>query len=392
MSKRIGLVISDIHVGAIAPNEIWSQMQNSFFSYANKLEQLDFIVIDGDFFDYKLYLNSPHSEVAVRVMTAIYGLAKRFCAKLRIVYGTESHESNQYRIFDNLTKDTSVDFKIINTVCEEQLFDDTKVLYLPEEFVLDKREYYKDFFDKEKEYDYIFGHGVIQEVMTNAVRHSDKKSNRPKPAVFTTAELDNICKGMCFFGHYHIHVDITDNISYVGSFTRWKFGEEPDKGFFMTEKKGDKFKSKFIVNDYADKYVTKSYGYSHAIFTSEDEFIKEMDSVVCQLSYDKNVHIRLLVNIPEDLSWANFIMEYLKSKFSTGEASNRVKINIVNGYIEKKEQADKEQIAEILDKYDFIFNRDLKLEDKCVQFIKLKFGRDIAVERMREILYKEIGT
>ena len=72
MSKRVGLVISDIHVGAIASNEIWNQLQSSFFSYANKLDQLDFIVIAGDFFDYKLYLNSPLSQVAVRIMSAIY--------------------------------------------------------------------------------------------------------------------------------------------------------------------------------------------------------------------------------------------------------------------------------------------------------------------------------
>ena len=392
MSKRIGLVIADLHIGALTATNMWSQFKNSFLSYANSLSRLDFIVIAGDFFDYKLYLNSPYSEIAVTVMTAICDLAKRFSAKVRIVYGTESHESNQYRIFDNLTKDETLDFKIINTASEEQLFDDTKVLYLPEEFVMDKHEYYKDFFDKEKEYDYIFGHGVIQEVMTNAVRHSDKKSNRAKPAVFTTAELEKMCSGMCFFGHYHIHVDISEHIAYVGSFSRWKFGEEPDKGFFMTEKKDRKVTSKFIVNPYAEEYTTKSYGYSHRAFTSEDEFIKEMDAVSTELRLNLDRHIRILVNIPEDLPWASFIMEYLKTRFSNNEYSHRIKVNIVNGYIEKREQADKEQIAEILDKYDFIFNRDLKLEDKCVQFIKIKFGRDVTIERMREILYKEIGS
>lgn len=389
MSKRVGLVISDIHVGAIPPSELWGQLQASFFSYANTLDQLDFIVIAGDFFDYKLYLNSPHSEVAVRIMTAIYELAKRHDAKIRVVYGTESHESNQYRIFDNLTKDEAVDFKIITTASEEQLFDDTKVLYLPEEFILDKREYYKEFFEKENEYDYVFGHGIIQEVMTNAVRHMDKKSNRPKPAVFTTSDLGNICKGMCFFGHYHIHQTVTDNISYIGSFTRWKFDEDEDKGFFMTEKKGDKVKSKFIINDYADKYITHSYGYSHKIFSSEDEFVKEMESVIYEVSSDIHTRIRLMVNIPENLPWANFIIEYLKNKFSS---IDRVKVNIINGYAEKRDLADKEQIDEILGTYDFIFDRDLKLEDKCIQFIKLKYGKDVTPERMREILYKEMNS
>ena len=55
--------------------------------------------------------------------------------------------------------------------------------------------------------------------------------------------------------------------------------------------------------------------------------------------------------------------------------------------MEKKDLADKEHLAEIFDTYDFIFNKDLKLEDKCIQFIKLKFDREIPVERMKEILY-----
>lgn len=389
MAKKIGLIISDIHVGAIPPSQIWSQLQSSFFSYAEKMEQIDFIVINGDFFDYKLYLNSPHSEVAVRIMTAIYDLAKRKSAKLRIVYGTESHESNQYIIFDNLTKDPSVDFKIITTEMEEQLFEDVKVLYLPERFVVDKHETYREFFEKEDEYDYIFGHGVIQEVMTNAVRHSDKKSNRAKPPAFTTAELDKCCKGQCFFGHYHIHVDVTDKISYVGSFTRWQHGEEEEKGFFVTEKKGKKYESRFIVNDYADKYITKAYGSTgkRNVFINEDEFIKEMEGISYLISSDEHLHIRVILNVPDDLEWANFIIQYVKDRFTM---IDRIKVSIVNGYAAKKDMIDKEQLNEIFDTYDFIFNRDLKLEDKCIQFIKLKFDRDIPVERMKDILYKEI--
>lgn len=389
MSKRIGVVLADVHVGAIPPSQIWRQFQYAFLSYVEKMEQLDFIVIAGDFFDYKLYLNSPHAEVAVRMMTAIYNLAKMKGAKVRVVYGTESHESNQYIIFDNLTKDHEVDFKVITTAREEQLFEDTKVLYLPEEFVHNKHEAYKDFFEKEKEYDYIFGHGVIQEVMTTAVRHSDKKSNRAKPPVFTTADLSNMCKGQCFFGHYHINVDIGDGIYYVGSFTRWQFGEEEPKGFYVTEQKGSKYKARFVVNDYADRYCTAVYkaGGNPNVFINEEEFIREMESLSSMASMNDDVHIRIILNIPEDLTWANFITQYVKDRFVM---EDRIKVNIINGYMERKDLVDQEQLAEIFDTYDFIFDRDLKLEDKCVQFIKLKFDKSIPVERMKDILYKEI--
>lgn len=385
--KYTGVIISDIHIGAMNASEISQQLDEVFFKTMEKMDKLDFIVVCGDFFDFKLYLNSHHSEVAVRTMNKIYNIAKEKNAKVRIIYGTESHESNQYHIFDDLTRRDDVDFKIIYTVQEEELFSDMKVLYLPEEFVLDKREYYSEYFDKEKEYDYIFGHGIIQEVMTNVVRYTDTNKSRAKPPVFTTADLSKMCKGQCFFGHYHIHVDITDSIFYVGSYSRWIYGEEPDKGFFITEKDGDKFGTKFIINDYADKYITKAYGYDNKIFSFEDEFVKEMESVSYIINSDSHTHVRIMVNIPEDLPWANFIIEFLKGRFST---EDRVKVNVVNGFIDKKEKADKEQISEILDKYDFIFNRDMKLEDKCQQFIKIKFNTTLDIERIRNMLYDEL--
>lgn len=390
MSKHHGVIISDIHVGAIPAPELYDQLNSTFFNYIEHNPTIDYIVICGDFFDSKLYLNSPHSEMAVRIMNRIYGYAKELNAKLRIVYGTESHEVNQYIIFDDLVAKNEVDFRIIKTAEEEQLFSDMKVLYLPEELIWDdKKEYYKEFLGKEQEYDYIFGHGVIQEVMTEAVRHSSSTKKRAAPAVFTTNDFEKICKGNCFFGHYHVHVDITDKISYIGSYSRWKFGEEPDKGFFVAKKDDDEYSSKFIINDYCDKYITIAYGYNSKIFSSEEAFSKEMEIVAFRVKENKNNHIRLMVNIPEGLPWANYVMEYLKGRFSMEEM---VKVNIVNGYIEKRDQIDKEQISEILDKYEFIFNRDLGLEEKCSKFIQVKFGRSLEVERIRHILHDIFST
>lgn len=388
MAKHHGVVISDIHIGAMGASDIYSQLESTFLKYIKTHKTIDFIVICGDFFDSKLYLNSPHSEIAMRVMNEICTCTKALKAKLRIVYGTASHECDQYRIFDSLRNDDDLDFKVIHQAEEEELFPDMKVLYLPEELIWeDKREYYKEFLNKDKEYDYVFGHGVIQEVMTDAVRHSSGKKSKLAPAVFTTADFEKICKGMCFFGHYHIHVDITESIAYIGSFSRWQFGEEPDKGFFITEKDGDKFTRKFYVNDFCDKYKTVAYGYNSKIFSSEEAFTKEMETVSFTIKENPDTHIRIMVNIPEELPWANFIMEYLKNRFGKEE---KVKVNVINGYIEKRDKADKEQISEILDKYDFIFNRNISIEDKCAKFIELKFGRSIAIEHIRNILYNTL--
>ena len=48
--------------------------------------------------------------------------------------------------------------------------------------------------NKENEYDYVFGHGVIQEVMTMVKRKSTKNKRITTP-IFTTKELSSICKG-----------------------------------------------------------------------------------------------------------------------------------------------------------------------------------------------------
>ena len=64
-----------------------------------------------------------------------------------------------------------------------------------------------------------------------ATQIENKSSNRKSVPVFSTAELRRICKGQVYFGHYHINTDL-DDIYYVGSFTRWQFGEEGRKGFY----------------------------------------------------------------------------------------------------------------------------------------------------------------
>lgn len=395
MSKYIGAIIADIHIGAIDASELYRQISLSFLDKLRDMERLDFIVICGDYFHNKLYLNTLDAEICIRVMNEIYQIALEKNAKVRIVYGTESHEVKQYHIFDDIERNSEGRFRVIYNVCEEELLPDMWVLYLPEEVMMDKKEFYHDVFCNEKKYSYIFGHGVIQEVMTDAVRHTDSNKNRAKVPAFTTAELSKMCKGECFFGHYHIHTVIQHEknkcgIYYVGSFTRWKYGESEDKGYYITEctVAKDKFYSEFVENVYADEYITKAYGYEHPIFLSQDEFVKELDSINYTLNNNPTSHIRIILNIPENLPWANFAMEYVKNKYAMND---RVKINIVNGYVEKRDLIDKEQIDNLISEYEFVFDRSIPMENKCSQFIKIVLGSDISPERIRTILDNDLS-
>ena len=116
-------------------------------------------------------------------------------------------------IFDDIT----YDFKVIQEVSDEWLFDAMHVLYVPEEYVFDKDDHYKEFFDTEERYDYIFGHGVLKEAFPY-IKETKNDHTRRKAPYFNSDELLDLCKGEVIFGHYHVHTEFCDGlVSYSGS-------------------------------------------------------------------------------------------------------------------------------------------------------------------------------
>ena len=260
--KYNGIIISDIHFGATDPDILKRELIEVFLYYLENMKKIDFIIINGDYFDHKIYLNEKASDYSIAFMDKLVNISKKHKCPIRLVYGTESHEVNQYTIFSMYKEDKNLDFKVIYTVNEEELLPDLNVLYLPEEHIYSKPEYYKDYFNNKNKYDYVFGHGVIQEVMTHISRNTSKKeSDRKKVPVFSSSELMDICKGQVYFGHYHINTNINDKIFYVGSFSRWVHGEMKEKGFYHitcdTDK--EKYTQKFIENYLERKYITYTY-------------------------------------------------------------------------------------------------------------------------------------
>ena len=373
--KYNGLIISDIHVGSFDVEKLYEEYENIFIKYILDNKEPDFIIITGDFFHSKFFLNDKKSLYA-------YKMLKRLCdvcnnTKIRIVYGTESHECNQYEILNIMS--LHKDIKVIKYVESEELFENLNVLYIPEEVMLDKKEYYKDYFIDNK-YDYVFGHGIIQEVMTDAVRHMNmsKVNKRERVPVFTTAELSNVCRGEVYFGHYHINREIDDKIISVGSFSRWQFGEEERKGFYSiscdTEK--NKYKRKFIENTLADTFVTINFGYKSEIFNSEEKLQKELDKCDDFIKRDTIDHIRLQFNIPIDNENPESIMNYVKERY---KYNKDVKINMINGYIEEKKEKAKEEIKEENKKYSFIYD-ETPIENKISYFIVIEKDKNIDPE------------
>lgn len=386
--KYHGIVISDIHFGAFEPEILQNELHEIFIKYLESLKKIDFIIIDGDYFDHKIYLNEKISKYSIQFMDRLVCIAKEHHCPIRLIYGTESHEANQYNIFSIYDKD-SVDFKVIYTAQEEELLQNLKVLYIPEEYVYSKKEHYGQFLEKNQEYDYVFGHGVIQEVMTTASHSTKEKSNsaRKKVPVFTTSELISICKGQIYFGHYHINTNIMDKVFYVGSYSRWMHGEEEPKGFYHLTCNPEKetYSQTFIENSLARKFITYVYGYDSPVMENEDALLDELnkrDKLTETLDGD---HVRYIFNIPENHPNPEFILNVLNERYKFNDA---IKVNITNGYVEKKKSANKKRLHDALNEFPMIFDKSAKIENKIVYYIKKKFAKDLDLEQVKKYLYE----
>ncbi len=385
--KYNGYVISDIHIGAKDVDKLYEEYTKMFIDIIKK-DKVDFIVICGDYFDHKLFLNDKESAYAYAMMVDLIK-ATNEDTKIRIVYGTESHECKQYEIISKLNSIYNRDIKVIKYASDEFLFKDLHILYLPEEHIVDKHEYYKDLFDNETPYNYIFGHGVIREAMKEAaVQLENDKRKRKKVPVFSTSEFRKICIGETYFGHYHVNTEF-DGVYYVGSFTRWQFGEEASKGFYKIscDTSKNKYKHEFIENTMAPIYKTISFGYDNNIFNSiEDmeEKLKKIDEILSNKVFD---NVRFIFNIPTDYEDPEFLILYLKERY---KFNDKVKVEIVNGYIDVKRKQQKEEVQKENTKYSFIFDKNMSLEDKTSHFIKIEYNRDISSETISKYLYKPL--
>lgn len=390
--KYNGYIISDIHIGVKNIEKLYDEFTSIFINtLKNDKKHIDFIVICGDYFDHKLFLNEKESSYAYTMMNDIIDSVDSD-TKIRLVYGTESHECNQYSIISKLSDIKNVDMKVIKYVEEEELLPNLNVLYLPEEHILDKSEYYKDYFSNTKKYDYIFGHGIIREGMKVAATKAENNTQkRKKVPVFSTAEFRAICKGETYFGHYHVNTDM-DGVYYVGSFSRWQFGEEDAKGFYHVKCniKDDKteYENEFIENTMCDIYKTISFGYQNKIYKDTptlDGELSKIDKLMKDNIFD---HVRFEFNIPEECENPESIINYIKERY---KFNDKVKTEIVHGYIETKRQQEKEEIKKENDKYSFIFDKGMKLEEKTSYFIGIEYNREIPVNRISRYLYKPLN-
>ena len=85
------LAIADIHWGAMDPDEMYDNLQY-FLDFIRMKGDIDLVVICGDYFDYRLTLNSKAALKSLRWFDELYNTCKENgVKKLRAIKGELPH-------------------------------------------------------------------------------------------------------------------------------------------------------------------------------------------------------------------------------------------------------------------------------------------------------------
>ena len=368
--------IADIHFGAMKSDFLYEQLKLNFL---NVLEgkKVDMIVFGGDMFHSIITMNYSTSHIVLMFMEEVVDLCRRNGIKyVRIIQGTMSHDNNQLHNFNIFENQSDVDFKIIMSVSAEKLPNGIRILYVPEEYMENQDEYYDQYLRVHKYYDFIFGHGMFKEVAFEA-KNQLSEVTMSKAPVFDSKVFINSCRGPIYFGHIHTQTTIRDHIYYPGSFSRFKHGEELDKGWIlcMYSIKSHRYIQEFIVNNMAPIYTTVTV-------EAEKYFMEHPEKIVSIVNSIKADFIRVKIVIKDQIDCA-FALSYLNESFKT---HSNIKVEIVNEIEFKKEKEVEGLIDKAWEKYHFIFEKGITRVEKIQKFIETKYDKTIPLEIIRDEL------
>lgn len=373
------LGFGDLHTAKIKDAVYVYNVITDIFEKELLFTKTDAVVILGDYFDRLLKVNEDYTALAINIMSFLVRACKKNNIKIRIIYGTESHDSGQYILFNYHLTEPGLDFKIITTVTEEELFPGVNVLYLPEEYMMSKEEHYKDTLYSGKKYEYIFGHGVIVEGMPMVSFDSKPKSNEKHVPHFKSGELAAISK-ICLFNHYHCFSDLGDDVYYLGSLFRDSFGEETPKGYGII----NNHKFEFIENTQAHIYKTYEFNEDSDVYENSDNLIKEIKRIKHEndeiFKGERFGKVRLKFNIPSTVDPA-FKENVRNILFNDKHISLLMKESSAELVAEVQEEIDEE--------LDFILDNSLVITDKIHQYINKKFDSDMSLEELTKYITEE---
>lgn len=363
--------IADIHFNAVKAAKLFYQLNECFLNYLRN-HKVDMVVIAGDYYDSIVSLNSSTARASMEFMTQLVKVAELTGIKyIRIIKGTASHDNNQLENLRLFERNTTPSVKIFNTVTNEDI-DSFHFLFIPEEYMKSVDEYYKEYFENAN-YDAIFGHGMFKETSFQASKQ-ESAITLSKAPIFDSKQMSSICNGPILFGHIHTHCSIRDKIVYIGSFSRWVYGEEEEKGFLITDlKESGKYTNEFIENSLAERYDTYT-----RIVTNEvdpEEIISDAKALIKD-------YLRIQVILAANMDFS-YVIEFLREYYAK-KPEYKLVITDKSQVTKKIEQ--EKRIEDLMDKYGFVFSNTIPRIGKISKFIKVRDNEDVSEEEVKGVL------
>ena len=379
---KIIAVCADLHIGvkSVPPAEMKKQFKKHFFGVLEKLAVLDEIVVAGDLSHTILSLNSEASNLYLWFVNKLYKLARKKGAGVLIIRGTPSHDVDKLRNIAYLQdNEEGVDFRIYDTVEEITLFDDYKVLVLPDVRVKQLQDI--DKYLKPNKYDLIFGHGMTDKFQAFI---SEVENQPAKTYVYDTNRLMEASKGPVVFGHVHQYQSVIDKTShkpkffYCGPFTIMERATH-DPGWLLIgidDSNHRNYKVEHIDNPDSADFIEMEVTGSMLTDIPIDDLIGAIDEVAADAKANDLITLRIVRGDDQESAAKVLMLETRYRKDS--------RFSIVKKIKNKKEQEREARQAERKERYSYLLDQNPPLHEILFQYYQSDVKPTLADQSSKE--------
>ena len=349
------IVIADIHWGAMDAYTMYNNLE-LVLEFIRQKNDIDFVIIAGDYFDYRLQLNSKTALLAIDWFDKLINTCKSSnVRKVRMFKGTREHDNDQLEVFRPSYELEDGYFKLSNTTESEELLPGLRCVYCPDENI-NLVDYHQLYYRKFIPYAHIgFFHGnfdsILPEIEFNRIQEHGLST-----MIYEYDKFAKLIKGPLISGHWHVKSE-NESLYYVGSFDRWKFNEEDDKGFIYGEintETNDYFIHR-VNNPLARNYKTLIVDSDN--YSSPEEFAQLANIINENLQSDENMKLRVSYLITSDNDEALMNFNIFQRKYSTNK---QVKIYLKDLVKREAKKEKKRQVEIEASKYKYIFDSDVR--------------------------------
>lgn len=363
MGYKILTCISDIHIGNknISANDYKKMLENNYFKPMEQMFRLDAIIVAGDVSDTVISLNSDYGELYLWFFNRLYKVAKKRKedVKIIVVKGTKSHDLDHLSTVKHLEKnDDGIDFRIYENFQIDYLFEDYKMLILPDIKINKKMKQHVEEL-LEGQYDIVIGHGFTDKINFGS---QESENLNTEAYHFSLRKLMGNCKGPILFGHYHVHTNVQNKFYYCGSFTKLERGEGTHG--FLVIGINDEDHSQFVVEQYLNK---DSIDYHRIKITEKDlseydahDMIDAIKSFI--LSCGKNDLFTINIKI-ENNTYVTDKVYMIDDAFRGNKY-----VSIVKKVYDKKEEENHVSISNKKERLRYIFDQGLSVQEVFTRY------------------------